>query len=114
MAMCQAAKEVVWFTSLLDDFSISLQIPTIIFDDSQSAITLTQNPVSHLCFKHILIQYHFARELVQNGRVTVKYIPTKIMIADTLIKLLPHPQYNALIELMGVFKKNQKPNGCQQ
>ena len=52
--------------------------------------------------KHIAIQYHFTRELVQNNQVTVRYIPTKAMVADALTKALPKPQYIMLTEMMGV------------
>jgi len=45
MAMCQAAKEAIWLTGLLEDFGIDLQSPIVIFGDSQGAIALAQNPV---------------------------------------------------------------------
>ena len=65
MAMCQAAKEAVWLTGLLKDFDIKLRSPLVIFGDSQGALALVQNPVFHPRSKHIAIQYHFTRELVQ-------------------------------------------------
>jgi len=67
MAMCQAAKEAVWLTGLLKDFSIDLRTPPIIFGDSEGALALAHNPAFHPRSKHIAIQYHFTRRLVQNG-----------------------------------------------
>ena len=52
---------------------------------------------------HVDIQYHYTRELVHEGRIAVKYIPTKLMIADALTKPLPRPQFEMLIEAMGVY-----------
>jgi len=101
--MCQAAKEAIWLTGLLEDLGIDLQTPLTLFDDSQGALALAQNPVFHLRSKQIDLQYHFTRELVQAGRITVKYIPTHIMIADGLTKSLPRPQHAALTEMMGVY-----------
>ena len=55
------------------------------------------------------------RKLEQNGRITIEYIPTKIMMADALTKPLPRPQYNALIEIKWAYSGwNKEPNGCQR
>jgi len=78
MAMCQAAKEAVWLTGLLEDLGLDLRSPLIVYGDNQGALALTQNPVFHPRSKHIAIQYHFTRELVQTGQLVVKYTPTKL------------------------------------
>ena len=104
MGMCQAAKEAVWITGLLEDFGITLRSPVIIYGDNQGALALVQNPVFHPRSKHIDVQYHFTRELVQSGRITVKYITTKAMIADGLTKSLPRPQHEALTKMLGVYQ----------
>ena len=56
MAMCQAAKEAVWLTGLLEDLGIDLRAPPVIFLDNQGALALAQNPVFHPRSKHIAIQ----------------------------------------------------------
>ena len=106
MAMCQAAKEAVWLTSLLKDFDIELRSPIIIFGDSQGALALAQNPVFHPRSKHIAIQYHFTRELVQANQIAISYIPTKAMVADALTKALPRPQHVILTQMMGVLGRD--------
>jgi hypothetical protein len=45
MVMCQAVKEAIWLTGLLEDFGIDLQTPLIIFGDNQGALALAQNPI---------------------------------------------------------------------
>jgi len=106
MGMCQAAKEVVWLTGLLEDLGLDLQSPLIVYGDNQGALALTQNPVFHPCSKHIAIQYHFTCELVQMEQLVVKYIPTEAMVADALTEALPRPQHVALTEMMGVYERN--------
>jgi len=81
--MCQAAKEAVWLNGLLEDFGIELRSPFIIYGDNQGALALAQNPDTHPRSKHVDIQYHYTRELIHEGRIAVKYIPTRLMIADT-------------------------------
>ena len=104
MGMCQAAKEAVWITGLLEDFGITLQSPVIIYGVNQGALTLAQNPVFHPHSKHIDVQYHFTCELVQSGRITVKYITMKAKIADGLTKSLPWPQHETLTKMLGVYQ----------
>lgn len=55
MAMCQAAKEVVWLNGLLEDLKIELRSPLIIYGDNQGALALALNPDSHLGSKHNII-----------------------------------------------------------
>jgi len=103
MAMCQAAKEAVWLSGLLEELGMNLRTPLIIYGDNQGALALAMNPDSHPRSKHVDIQYHFTRELIHAGRITVKYLPTKLMIADALTKPLPRPQFEVLTEAMGVY-----------
>jgi hypothetical protein len=105
MAMCQAAKEAVWLTGFLEDLGIHLRSTPVIFGDNQGALALAHNPVFHPRSKHISIQYHYTRELIQNGRIIVKYLPTKVMVADALTKSLPRPQHIMLTEMLGVYEK---------
>ena len=49
----------------------------IMYVDNQSAIALAKNPVQHQRSKHIDIKYHFVRMEVQNGLVTLIYVPSE-------------------------------------
>ena len=59
---------------------------TKVYEENQGTIALARNPVSRQRCKHIDIKYHFIRETVNNGRVTLEYCPTEQMIADVLTK----------------------------
>ena len=69
MAMCQATKEAVWLSGLLEDVGIELPPLLIICScgDNQGALALALNPDTHPRSKHVDIQYHFTRELVRAG-----------------------------------------------
>ena len=103
MAMCQAVKEAVWLNGLLEDLGIELRTALIICGDNQGAPALALSPDSHPRCKHVDIQYHFTRKLVQAERIAVKYLPTKLMIADALTKPIPRHQFDTLTEGMGVY-----------
>jgi hypothetical protein len=52
--------------------------------------------------KHIDIAYHFVRECVANGTISVEYIPTDDMTADVLTKALPQIKHEKHIRAMGL------------
>jgi len=54
--------------------------------DSQSALHIARNLAFHLRTKHIRVQYHFVREVVEDGNVDMQKIHTKDNIADTVTK----------------------------
>jgi hypothetical protein len=44
---------------LLDDFGISVSMPTSLLSDSTEAISITRDPVKHELTKHIGVDAHF-------------------------------------------------------
>src|SRR5271155_3202362 len=83
MALTEATKELKWIRTLLAELGYSNgnsnDEPTDLFSDSQSAIALAKNPVSHARAKHIDIRHHFVREAIQDKVIWVQYIPTTEM-----------------------------------
>ena len=71
-------------------------------EDNQGAIALAKNPVAHARTKHIDIRFHYVREAVQEGTITLSYCPSEEMIADLLTKPLPKTQFQALRLAMGM------------
>ncbi|KAH9648557.1 hypothetical protein KPL70_025642 [Citrus sinensis] len=85
MAATQACKEAIWIQRLLEELGHKQQkIP--VFCDSQSALHVARNPAFHSRTKHIGVQYHFVREVVQDGSVDLQKIHTKENLADVLTK----------------------------
>ncbi|KAH9706497.1 hypothetical protein KPL70_012225 [Citrus sinensis] len=85
MAATQACKEAIWIQRLLEELGHKQQkIP--VFCDSQSALHIARNPAFHSRTKHIGVQYHFVREVVEDGSVDLQKIHTKENLADVLTK----------------------------
>ena len=57
--------------------------------DNQGAIYLAKDDKFHQRTKHIDIRYHFIRQHVENGDITLVYCATENMTADILTKALP-------------------------
>ncbi len=74
-----------------------------ILGDNQSALRLVANPEFHARSKHIDVQYHYTRELVEDGMISVEYIPTTEMAADCLTKPLKRALFEADLKVLGML-----------
>ena len=70
--------------------------------DNKSAIQLCKNPIFHDRSKHIETGFHFIRECVQGGKITVDYVHTGEQLADIMTKALPRPKFQELRAKMGI------------
>ena len=85
MAATQACKEAIWIQRLLGELGHKQQKITV-YCDSQSALHIARNPAFHSRTKHIGVQYHFVREVVEEGSVDMQKIHTKDNLADVMTK----------------------------
>jgi hypothetical protein len=51
--------EVTWLWWLLEDFGVSVSMPTPLLSDSTWAISIARDPVKHELTKHIGVDAHF-------------------------------------------------------
>lgn len=94
-ALSLCAMEATWIRSLLSEIGCSSSIPTPIGVDNQSAIKLANNPVFHDRTKHFEVDWHFCRQKVQAGDISVEYISTTEQPADMLTKALGRSKFEA-------------------
>ena len=102
VALCAASQEAVWMRRLLKDVGQGQSEATVIYEDNQGALALSHNPKHHPRTKHIDVKFHYIRETVEKKLVSVQYIPTADMTADTLTKGLAKPKFEKFREAMGV------------
>ena len=103
MALCQASKESVWMANFLGSLGVSLQGPVVINADNQGSIALMRNLVFHDQSKQINIQYHFTRDLIRAGQISLNYVPTAKILADLLTKSLPRAHHLCLLKAIGLL-----------
>lgn len=96
MAACAAVQEAVHLRLLMSDLGFEQKEPTVIYEDNQGCIALSDNPIHHRRTKHIDIKYHFIRERVASKEIELKYVPTEYQLADLLTKGLAKPRVVAL------------------
>ena len=64
-------------------------------------IDLMKNPTLHERSKHINVKYHFIREVIEQGTIKVKKIPTEDNPVDVLTKVLPVTKFKNCLNLVG-------------
>ena len=119
MALSRTVTEGMWLRKLLHELdfdtpgqppqtNLDMSIRPIIQADNQGAIALTKNPVFHNKTKHIENRYHYVREKLAEGSISVQYIPTEAMTADGLTKPLPGTKYVRFVKLLGLTSRNKE------
>ena len=100
--MLQQRKELIWLRSFIGEFTDIFKGPTTLRCDNNSAIELTKDSKFHARTKHIDIRYHFIREAVENGTITLKYVPSKENLADVFTKALPRNEFEHFVKKLGL------------
>ena len=106
MAASQASCEALWLRKLLVDLFDQELRPTFIYCEDQSCIQLYENLIFHDWSNHIEIMYHFIRDYVQRGAVTLQYISTDEEVANILTKYLGRGKFIHFRDKLGVVKNN--------
>ena len=99
MAYTQAAKQYIWLKQALTELGYH-NIPSALSCDNMGSIDLSENPRIRDRSKHIDIAYHFIRELVEMGALTILHILSKLNPADLCTKALPGVQHEFLKSLI--------------
>lgn len=86
VGMSEAGKAVIRFRHVLAAIGFPQTGPTIMFEDSNSAIKLAQGPSIKRKSKHIMVREHYIRDLIQQNLVLPEYTPTAHQNADILTK----------------------------
>ena len=74
-----------------------------IYCDNTSVINISKNPVQHSQTRHIEIRHHFIRELMEDGILTLEFIPTRDQRADFFTKPLVGLCFEFLHQSIGVL-----------
>lgn len=101
MALTLAVKEAIWLRGICTEMGFE-QSSVRIHCDSQSAIALSKNTVHHERTKHMDTEFHFIRDIVTKGWVTLSKIHTSINLADFLTKTVPGSKFQLCREGLNI------------
>jgi hypothetical protein len=71
--------------------------------DRKSAIFLEKNPTYHSRMKHIDVEYHFMRDMVERNKMLLKKVDTLENITDSLTKSMSVVKFSWCREAMGIL-----------
>lgn len=103
-SVANTASEVTWLCSLLSELGITLSTAHVIYCDNIGATYLCANPVFDSHMKHIALDYHFIRNLIQAGALRVSHVSTTDQLADVLTKLLARTRFQSACSKIGVTR----------
>ena len=101
MAVTKAFKEVIWLHGLINNLGTD-QKHVDVYCDSQSAICLAKNQVHHSRTKHIDVQFHFTREILNEGDVLLEKISTTDNPADMMTNVVSGVKFQHYLDLINI------------
>ena len=101
-SLTSTASEVMWIANVLEELRFPLTTTPTLYCDNIGATYLAANPVFHSGMKHLALDYHFVRELVQRKFLRVSHFSSKDQLADALTKPLPRVRFNDLFVKIGL------------
>jgi hypothetical protein len=104
IAATTGACQAIWLARLLGDLTGEKPRAATLRLDNKSAISLIKNPVFHERSKHIDLRFHFIRECVEKGQISVEFTRTEAQLADILTKPLGRVKFQEMREKIGVTK----------
>jgi hypothetical protein len=102
IALHAAAHEAIFLRQLLNGLKFLPSSATNVFCDNDAASRLSEDHVWHSHTKHIRVKYHYTRELVHAGDITVSRVGSKDNTADILTKPLSRTDFQRLRHQMGI------------
>ena len=96
IGLTSIVQEISWLVHLLKSCGIEPPLPIHVYNDNQAAIRLAHHPTNHGRTKHIDVRYHYIREQIKSGLITISYQSSKELTADLLTKALPAVQFSKL------------------
>eukprot|EP00253_Pinus_taeda_P034074 PITA_34074 len=101
MVATHASKEAIWLQRLYSGMGL-VQGAIRIDCDSQSVIFLAKNLAYHSKTKHIDVQYHFVRDMIEDKKVLLVKVDTLKNTADELAKSVSAEKFSWCREIMGI------------
>jgi hypothetical protein len=101
MAMSDCSRQATWIQMLLREIGFNIrQLP--IYGDNQGSVFMVHNPVTDGWTKHIDTRYHYVRQQIKNGAVTVYYVRSDENPADIFTKPLGKVKFLKFREQLGL------------
>ena len=92
---------------MFKELGIKHKTPAVIWCDNAGAKQLSANPVFHNRSKHIEVDIHYVRDLINQGIVEVRFVPTTEQTADIFTKAVSIDQFNYLRNKLTISEQTE-------
>jgi len=96
-----SCSQLVWMKQMLKKYNVEQDVLTL-YCVNLSAINISKNPIQHSRTKHIDIQHHFIRDLVEEKIVTLEHVDTEEQLANIFTQALDAKQFEKLRGKLGI------------
>ena len=101
MTLSKTEKKAIWCAKFLKELDYKKNIRSILLRvDNKESISFIENSEFHKRIKYIDIRWHWIRNAVERNQISLKYVSTKAMTADELIKSLSTFAFKNFIEMI--------------
>ena len=95
MALSMTSKHAIWLQAALKEILL-INVPSVVFTDNTGANDVAENHKINDRTAYIDRHYHFVREKIEEGDITVLHIDGKKNPADICTKGLPRAHLDVL------------------
>ncbi|GJZ97748.1 putative RNA-directed DNA polymerase [Tanacetum coccineum] len=101
VAATEACKELLWLKRFLQELGFKQQ-RYVVLCDNQSTIHLAKNSMFHKRTKHIDIQYHWIRDVIEDGMFELNKVHTDDNVSDMLTKAVAREKLKICCSFAGM------------
>ena len=102
VAATSAGQEILWLRNLFTEFGYTMDTPSTLYINNQSALSVAKNPEHHGCMKHLDLRFYWLRDEVEKGMIKMVHLPTDLMPADILTKALGRVKVGKMVDMLGL------------
>lgn len=102
MAIAEAVKHALYISKFIKELNVNNLDNIVIYNDNKGAQLLSRSAIVHPRTKHIDIKFHFIRDALRDGSLSLQYMSTNSMPADVLTKLLSRDKHYFCMSEMNV------------
>jgi hypothetical protein len=102
IALHDASHEATFLRQLLAGLKQLTPGPTSLFCDNDAASRLTEDHMWHSRVKHIRVRFHYVREQVSEGELSVRRVQSSDNTADIMTKPLGRGDFHKLRQYLGL------------
>ena len=102
VALSEAAREACWLRNLYYELGYTQESQIILKGDNDGSIAMAKNQQFHNQSKHIVIRWHWVRDLVEEQLIKIETCRDPQQTADVLTKPLPRPKHSQHVSEMGL------------